>query len=429
MKILFVNPFGSEFTKSKINFSILNKISWSVVLGPPLTFQMLTAVTPDKHQIKLIDEMYQKIDFNEECDLVGISSITPYTPRAYEIADEFRRRGAIVVIGGWHASVLPQEAKQHADAVVIGEAEESWPQLLKDVEDKKLDSFYEKPVDIKTIPAPERKRLQHKAGCFICQVQATRGCTMGCRYCSVTNSNYGCKFRFRPIEKVIEEIESIPEKSFYLSDPSLTLNPKFTKQLFKAMKHLNKKFSCNGNIVGLSYDDELLKLANEAGCIEWDIGFESISQESLDLIGKRTNKVEEFPSAINKIHDFGMAIKGNFMFGMDGDYLDIFDKTIDAIYDWKLDLAGFNILTPYPGTPLFDDLEKEKRILTNDWSKYDASHVVFQPKHMSPQELLSETERVRKTVCSAYNNLSRAIRCLKFGSYSFLTTGLQNFFM
>lgn len=428
MKILFVNPSSSKSKDNEIDFPISNKILCSVIMEPPLAFQMLAAVTTDEHQMKLIDERYQKIDFNEECDLVGISSATPFTIRAYEIADEFRKRGVKVVLGGWHPSTLPHEAKQHSDAVVIGYAEESWPQLLKDVENEKLKPFYEKPVNLETIPLAEIERLLNKGGCFFDEIQATRGCNMSCKFCAVTNSKYGCKVHFRPIENVIEEIKFAPQKLFYFSDSSLTINPKYTKKLFKAIKGLNKKFSCNGNIGILSHDDELLKLASEAGCIAWAIGFESISQESLNLIGKRTNKVEEFVSTINKIHNFGMGVRGNFMFGMDGDYPDIFDKTIDAICDWELDLVGFSILTPFPGTPLFESLEREKRILTSDWSKYDARHVVFQPKHMSPQELLDGYTRVIKTVGSTYNKTLRAIKCLKFGPYTFLTTGLANFF-
>ena len=163
--------------------------------------------------------------------------------------------------------------------------------------------------------------------------------------------------------------------------------------------------------------------------MEWAIGFESISQKSLYLAGKKTNKVEEFSSTVNKIHDYGMDVKGNFMFGLDEDHPDIFDKTIDAINDWDLDLVGIRILTPFPGTPLFDNLEKEKRIITRDWSKYDACNVVYQPKHMSAQELFDGFIRVRRTVSSNYNNLKRAIKCLKFGPYSFLTTGITNFFI
>jgi radical SAM superfamily enzyme YgiQ (UPF0313 family) len=252
---------------------------------------------------------------------------------------------------------------------------------------------------------------------------------MGCKYCSVPHSKYGKKLQLRPIEDVIKEISSFPTNYFCFLDSSVTLNIKYTKQLFKAMKGLNKRFSCNGNVNILHRDDELLKLAKNAGCIEWAIGFESISQKSLDLAGKQSNNVEEFSSTVNKIHDYGMHVKGNFMFGLDGDHPDIFDKTIDAINDWDLDLVGIRILTPYPGTPLFNQLEKEKRILTKDWSKYDACHVVFQPKYMTPEELFEEFVRVRRNVCSIYNNFKRAIKCLKFGPYSFLTTGIPNFFI
>jgi len=389
---------------------------------------MLATVTPTEHSIKFIDERYQRINYNEECDIVGISSMTSSAVRAYEIADKFRVQGIPVILGGWHASALPDEAKQHADSVVLGDAEESWPQLLKDLEKGELKPFYEKPVDLKTIPAACRNMILHREISFIGEIQATRGCSMGCKYCSVTNSIHRREFRIRPIEDIVKEISSLPSKYFLFLDSSLTLNPKFTKQLFKAMKRLNKKFSCNGNVSILHRDDELLKLAREAGCVEWAIGFESISQKSLSLVGKTTNNVEEFSHTINKIHDHGIAVKGNFMFGLDGDHPDIFDKTIDAINDWDLDLVDFSILTPFPGTPLFDYLEKEKRIITRDWSKYDGFHVVYKPKHMSPQELFDEVTRVRRTVYSIYNNIRRATKCLKFGPYSFLTTGIPNFF-
>ncbi len=429
MKILLIYPSKSKLRTTGFNFSIKDKISWRVLLGPQLAFQMLAAVTPNGYSITLVDERCQKIDFHDEYDLVGISVITPCATRSYEIADTFRSLNIPVVLGGWHPSAVPEEAKQHADAVVIGEAEECWPSLLKDVEGKKIKPFYEKPVDLIHIPFAERKKIQHKGGCFIEQIQATRGCTLRCRFCSISNSKYECTYRVRPIDHVIEELRSIPQKLLYFSDPTLTVNPEYTKQLFREMKPLNKKFSCNGNISVLCHDDELITLANEAGCREWDVGFESVSQENLNLVGKTSNKVEEFASTIEKIHDFGMCVKANFMFGFDTDNPDIFDKTIDAIYDWDLDLVDINILTPFPGTPLYEDLEKEKRILSKDWSKYDLKHVVFQPKYMSAEDLLSETMRVYRTVYSTSNMFKRAITCLKYGPYAFFTTGMQNFFM
>ena len=251
---------------------------------------------------------------------------------------------------------------------------------------------------------------------------------MSCKYCSVPHRKYRKKVSLRPINEVIDEIASIKTKYFYFLDSSLTLNLEYTKQLFKAMRDLDKKFSCNGNSGILFRDNELLKLAREAGCLEWAIGFESIDQKSLLLVGKFANKVYEYKKTVEKIHDNGMVVKGNFMFGMDNDFPDIFNNTISTIYDLKLDLVGARILTPFPGTPLFDQLVKEKRILTKNWSKYDCCNVVFKPRHMQPQELLEGFNKVWKTVNSPANNIKRSIKCLKFGIYTFLTSGIPNFF-
>jgi len=192
------------------------------------------------------------------------------------------------------------------------------------------------------------------------------------------------------------------------------------------MKELNKKFYCNGNIGVLNHDEELLKLSREAGCVEWAIGFESVSQKSLNFIGKKTNKSEDFAIAVKKIHNHGISIMGNFIFGLDEDHPDIFRKTLDAICKWELELAEFNIFTPFPGTPLYDFLEKENRILTKDWSKYDIQHVVFQPKHMTAQELLDGTREVKKEFFSKFNTLKRSLTSLRSGAYPFLTTGMEN---
>ena len=427
MKILFVNPTNLKSDQDKL--PVIQRLVWGGIMSPPLSIRMLAAVTPKKYSITFIDERYRKINFNQEFDIVGISFTTPFAVRAYEIADKFRAQGIPVILGGWHASVLPKEAKQHADSVVLGDAEESWPQLLRDLEKNKLKPFYDKPINLETNPPTCRDRILHRGVNFVEEVQATRGCHMGCKYCSVSHSKYRSELHLRPINEVIKEISSFHPKFFCFLDSSLTLNLKYTKQLFKAMNGLNKKFSCNGNVRYLNRDDELLKLASEAGCVEWAIGFESISQKSLSLVGKSTNKVDEFSATVDKIHDYGMDVKGNFMFGLDEDYPDIFDDTINAVYDLNLDLFGARILTPFPGTPLYDDLEKEKRILTKDWSKYDTCNVVFQPKHITPQELLDGFIRVRRTVSSPYSNFKRAIKCLKFGPYSFLTTGIPNFFM
>ena len=397
MKILFIYPDTSNGAQSSLA-KILKIFFYSSIS----TFDALANVTPEEHSIEVIDERYDAIDFEKDYDIIGISAMTNQAPKAYSIADDFRKRGKKVVLGGWHPSALPDEAKQHADSVVIGEAEELWPQLLRDFDKGKLKQIYrqEKPVDLSALPIKENGKAKQKGFRVAVMIEATRGCPNGCNFCAITNSLGRRIFREKPIEKIIEEIQSLPEKYLLFLDASMTINPKYTKQLFKHMKELNKKFYCYGNANILLRDEELLKLANEAGCISWTIGFDSISQRSLDAIGKRTNKAEEYIAVINKIHDFGMNVDGSFMFGFDADTPDIFDSTLDFICNSEIDKAEFHILTPFPGTPLFDSLEKQNRILTKDWSKYDSKNVIFKPKHITADELI---EGLNKMYISFYN--------------------------
>ncbi|MCD6469129.1 MAG: B12-binding domain-containing radical SAM protein [Thermoplasmata archaeon] len=377
----------------------------------PLSLAILAALTPEIHSVKIIDERFENINFNRFYDLVGISCCTFNATRSYQIADEFRKRGTTVVLGGAHASALPEEAKQHADSVVIGEAEETWPQLLKDFEKGKLKPFYRqtRPVNPDTIPKPKRDILYKNSK--IVPVQATRGCPYSCEFCSVGTSPLSGVFRCRPIESVIEEISEIKEKNIVFHDASLTILPNYTKQLFKEMKNLNKRFICEGNINVLSRDKELIKLAGEAGCLEWEVGFESISQATIDQIGKKTNRVEKYADTIKNIRDNGMEVLGSFIFGFDTDTKETFNQTINEIYRMRLNKASFNILTPFPGTPLFERLEREGRILTRDWSKYNAKEVVFYPKNMSINELLTGYIKTTREFHSFRETFRRFIIC------------------
>ena len=392
MNILLINPTSSQIPHNKNIFNefFLNLIPTS------LSLLIIASLTPDHHSVKIIDERYEEIDFNGDYDIVGISCYTFNVFRGYQIADEFRRRGKKIVLGGWHASTLPEEAKDHADAVVVGEAEESWPRLLRDFEDGNLKPYYqqEQPVDPKTIP-PARRELIYK-NVKIAPVQATRGCPVGCEFCSVGTMRLRRLFRPRPIENVIEELKSIKQKNIAFHDSSLTIDIEYTKQLFKEMKSLNKKFICDGNINVLSRDEELLKLASDAGCLEWEVGFESVSQQTLYSIGKKTNLVEKYQLCVKKIHDYDMEVLGSFIFGFDTDTKETFVKTINEINRIKLSKASFNILTPYPGTRLFSRLEREGRILTKNWSRYSYGNVVFKPKFLTEKMLTEETDRLNQ---------------------------------
>jgi radical SAM superfamily enzyme YgiQ (UPF0313 family) len=388
-------------TGSKSN--LFKKIVYTSIY-PSLTLEQLAAATPKNHDITLIDERYQKINYNWDGDLVGISCLTHSAPHAYEIAERFRNKGIKVVLGGYHPSALPREAIKHADSVVIGEAEISWPLLIQDYENKKLKKIYNlKIVEADQIPKP--KRINKKVN--VASIQATRGCPYNCKFCSVNNVE-GCNVRLRPVERVVEEINSINSKKLFFADSSLTINPKYSKNLFKAMKDNSKKFSCFGNINILSKDDELLNLARDAGCNLWIAGFESINQETIEDIGKNTNKIQEYAKAVRKIRDHGMMISGLFMFGFDTDTKDVFKNTIDSVKKLNLDKIGFAMLTPFPGTQIYNELDKQGRILTKDWTKYNLKHVVFQPKNMTPEELKRGTVDLVMEFYSFGNSFKRA---------------------
>lgn len=359
-----------------------------------LTLLQLAALTPRDHDVRIVDENNgQTLDFNLDVDLVGITAFTKHAIRAYEIADRFRARGVKVVIGGYHASALPEEAMAHADAVVVGEAEASWHEVLRDAEQGSLKRLYrpEKGVDPCMIPPALSVKIGKKrvgAG----NVQASRGCPFQCEFCSVTKVE-GHRFRARPIENVISEIKALPTRFFTFNDASLTIDLEYTKDLFRSMRGLGKRFRCFGNINQLHDDEELVRLSREAGCLAWHIGFESISQDSLQTVHK-VNNIRFYEEGIKRIKAERVGIKGLFMFGFDRDSPRVFSDTYKAVRDWHLDASDFSILTPYPGTVVFQRFEQEGRILTRDWSKYNLGNVVFIPKLMSPTELYEGTRRI-----------------------------------
>jgi len=401
MKILIINANKDH----RHNF--LTKIAYKINSGPILVLQQLAAATPRNHDVKLIDDRYDTTNYDADVDLVGISILTPSAPRAYNIADEFRKRGKTVVLGGYHPSALPKEAKQHADSVVIGEAESTWTQLLKDFENRNLESFYntDLPVDPAAIPEPRNELLRIRP--FISPVLTSRGCPYHCSFCSLSHL-YGSDYRPRPIKNIIQEIERIDRRFLYLCiDASLTIDIDYSKALFRAMIPLKKKFIAYGSAPPLLKDDDLLKLSKEAGCINWSIGFETICQKSLTKDANKAYNVKDYADIVKKIHEYDMNVFGTFVFGFDHDTPDIFDNTLNAVYDLGLDSAEFDILTPFPITRLFHQLEKEGRILTYDWTKYDFHHVVFKPKNMTPKELFDGTAKVAKDFSSPIKSIQR----------------------
>ena len=411
---------------SLIDLTSLNKsIFTTLSLITSIYARQIASVTPGKHTAIVIENK-ESINYKEKCDCVHINFKTGMAIEAYKIADEYRKNGNKVILSGTHATALPEEAIKHADSIIIGPAELLWPIAVRDLEKRKLKKIYNsknyKKQEIEISSKIEISSNQTLIGI----IEATRGCPYKCDFCQESNVQSGSIFRVRPINEIIKEIKKIPQKFLFFCDSSLTINPEYTKKLFKKMIPLNKKFICEGNADVLSKDKELIKLSYEAGCIEWTVGFESFSQEILDNINKKTNTIDDFTKVVDNIHKYKIAILGNFIFGFDQDTPNIFQQTSEKIRKIGLDSARFAILTPYPGTPLFKKLEKESRIITYDWSKYNRKNVVFKPKNMTINELQYGFQKISKEFNSIQNILIRDIRSLKYGFYPFLSTIARN---
>jgi radical SAM superfamily enzyme YgiQ (UPF0313 family) len=354
---------------------------------PELTLPVLAALTPPDIEVIVTEEEIEEVVYKSRVGLVGISYMTPLAARAYEIADEYRRLGAKVVLGGIHASALPEEAIQHADAVVIGEAENVWAPLIEDFRAQRLKKFYrsERYHDLCGLPVPRRDLLKQSMTFSPYSIQTTRGCPFGCHFCSVSRF-FGKTFRYRPVEDVVREIEGADKKTWLFIDDNIIGNQPYATKLFQALIPLGIKWAGQSTVL-LAKNDELLKLAAKSGCLGLFIGFESLNESNLRDVGKGINKVTEYGECIKKLHDKGILVFASFMFGFDHDDKSVFEKTVDFLIKSKVVAASLPVLVPYPGTALYQRMEEEGRILTRDWSKYDYGKAVFRPKRMEPEEL------------------------------------------
>ena len=383
MKIKFICPAPAPYWSGPL------RATGKKTLVPPLSLLTVAGLTPEGIEIAFTDENVDEIDFDDENDMVAISAITITAPRAYQIADAFRERGVTVVLGGIHPSALPHEAIRHADAVVIGEAEGVWPRLIADYEAGKLQKFYRNDTlpSLENLPLPRRDLLKKGAYILPNTVQTTRGCPFGCKFCSVTHF-FGHTYRFRPIAEVMDELEKLEAKHVFFVDDNIAANPRRAKELFRALIPLGIKWGSQASLTIVG-DVELLQLAAKSGCIYLIIGFESVSQASLLEVGKTINRVGRYKDAIKKLHDNGIIVYGTFVFGFDHDDETIFEKTLEFTMDAKIDAAGFMILTPYPSTPFYKEFKEEGRLMSESWSDYYVTNVVFQPKLMSADALLA----------------------------------------
>lgn len=384
---------------------------------PTLSLPILAAYTPEDVEIELIDDRYEEVPYDNGSDLVGITAITETITRAYEIADEYRRRGTPVVLGGIHPSLLPDEAGAHADCVVIGDADETWPRLVEDFRRGQMRKRYrmEQLPSLENVPVPRRDLLNDEFYYRMDFLYASRGCPRRCSFCSVPNF-YSSSHRHRPVDKIIREIEGLRGNVFGFTDECLDANPRFLKELLQRLSPLRKKWI--GEVtLNFCRDEEMLRLASRSGCVGIFVGFETISHDSLLAINKRHNLAEDYHDIVKRTHDHGIGIEGSFIFGFDGDDRSIFENTLDFFLKSRLDSINTNILKPYPGTRLFDQLVKEDRMLSLDWADWGcADKVLYKPKLMSPEDLLAGVAWVNNEVYSVENVFSRVIRSLLFRS-------------
>ena len=390
---------------------------------PILGLTLLASLFPKTYEVKIINEVIEEIDFNADVDLVGITALTCVIKRAYAIADRFRERGVKVILGGVHPSLLPDEAKEHADSVFIGEAEGMLDKVIADFESGKLQPFYKNREwsDLKGMPLPRRDLLNKRYRPFFKVIETTRGCPNRCEFCSVPIIN-GKRYRIRSLEEIDQELSTIIHKKgeyLFLSDDNVTAKEDYAFGLFEIFKRHKVKWM-GFTTIKIALNEKLLKAARESGCISLFIGFESLLQENLDNVSKRFVNAKELSNLIKTIQNHQIGIQGAFIFGFDGDEPTIFKKTVEFVQENNIDLPTFSVLTPFPGTPLFSRLEKEERIFDRNWSHYDMSHVVFKPKKMTVRELQEGYLWAQKYICAPRSILKRLLWGPKHHFFHFL---------
>jgi radical SAM superfamily enzyme YgiQ (UPF0313 family) len=383
MKVLLIMPDASMH-----KFWVLGRLKSA--REAPLTLTTLAAIGSQVSgvEFELVDESVDTVPLDARVDLVAISVLTGTARRAYALAGHFRSRGIAVVLGGVHVSILPEEAAAFADAIVVGMAEETWPRLLRDFLAGRMQREYrEQPVAGKYacgIPSP-RFDLQRKSGYMMpYAVQLTRGCPHRCDFCTVPA--VWKQYLRRPIAEVVRDIRAIPSRRFAINDVSPFDDVDYAKELLRAMVPLKKKWGGLAT-TQIASDPELLELLRRSGCQYLLLGFESISQGSLNAIRKGFNRREDYAEVMYRLHQARIVVQGCLVFGFDDDERDVFKATVDEVHRLKIDIPRYSIYTPYPGTELFRRLEAEGRILSYNWGDYDTMHVVIEPRRMTPVEL------------------------------------------
>jgi radical SAM superfamily enzyme YgiQ (UPF0313 family) len=366
----------------------------------PLWAATLAAHSPDDVELTFRDDGLDPLDLARESDapdLVGISVTSKTAARAYEIADAYRARGSRVVLGGIHVTALPEEAVEHADAIVSGEAEWIWQDVVRDARCGQLGRNrslvrgaiyrHDEYPPLVGLPRPRRDLIQSIRYVPFDVVQTTRGCPFPCEFCSVSTYN-GTKTRFRPVPEVIAELETCGRRILF-GDDNVMIHPKHSHELFEAMVPLRKHWVGQASLAVLNHVDNVAVMAR-SGCRGLAIGFESVAHDAVRHAGKRQNQPQHYREVVRRLSDHGIAVWGSFIFGLDGDSPDAFERTVDFCIEAKVAVAIFSLLTPYPGTALYKRLKAEGRLTKDAWwlsSDHDTDAPFYRPATVSREVL------------------------------------------
>lgn len=383
------------------------------VLTPTLALTSIAGATPPDWEVAYWDEnlLQGAPPVDPFPSVVGISVHLTFARRAYRLARWYRERGAKVVLGGLHVTSCPDEAAPHADALAIGEGVQLWPRILEDAALGRLQpryvGSYRRPY--REDPAPDRAILPRRDFLTTTSVNATRGCHNRCGFCYLSTEGLQVPYQMRDVEQVAAEVEANGEPYFVFTDNNLGSRPEYLRALSRALAPLGKIWSA-AVTVDVTDDPTLVREMALAGCTSVFVGLESLTGENLDDARKRSPRPQDYARRIEVFHANGIAVNASFVFGFDHDRKDVFDRTADWVEGLRIACATFHILTPYPGTPLFRQLEAEGRILHREWDLYDTGHVVFRPRHMTPEELLEGYDRCYRRLFSTRSILRRRPR-------------------
>jgi radical SAM superfamily enzyme YgiQ (UPF0313 family) len=373
----------------------------------------VAAAMPPGVETRLVDEDIRAVDFDADADLIGITFMTYNAPRAYEIADRFRNeKHKPVIVGGYHPTFAPEEAIRHADAVCIGDAEDTVPRMMEDFAAGALKPFYRSQLpSMAGLPRLNRSLIRARDYAPIDAVEATRGCPQHCTFCSIT-AFHEHRHRTRPVAEVIDELKTLGPRVQFMDD-SLVGDLDYARELFRAMIPLRKHwFSQCG--IQIAQDEELLELARRSGCHGVFIGFETLSQPGLRAWGKLANVGKDYREVIDRLHAAGMAVFAAVVFGGDEDEPEVFGRTLEFLLQANVETLQATRLTPFPGTPLFTQLDRDGRIFDKNWGHYDFDHVVFEPRHMSPATLDAGVAWVVREFHTTSRIATRVRRCLRY---------------